>query len=136
MLLSLIGAAPASTAGGLGVLPIVIAIRGAIDATCGRPVDRLLGVALAWIASFAAAVAVFTIALDTLAPALPPERVLMLVCSALGNVGISYEPVGITGTSLFALSAAMLFGRLLPFVMLAWMACIAEKPITRSLRLP
>jgi Trk-type K+ transport system membrane component len=135
MLLALIGAAPASTAGGLGVLPIVVAIRGAVQSLRGQTVDRLLGVALAWITSFAAAVFVFTIALATFAPALPPERVLLLVCSALGNVGISYEPVGITGASLFALSGAMLVGRLLPFVMLAWMACVTERA-TPSLRSP
>ena len=127
MLLSLIGAAPASTAGGLGVLPIVVMIRGAAQSLRGRPIDRLLGVAVAWIASFVAAIIFFTIALATLAPAIPSERVLLLVCSALGNVGISHEPVGITGASLFALSAAMLVGRLLPFVMLAWMAAVAER---------
>lgn len=132
MLLSLIGAAPASTAGGLSVLPIVVAIRGAAQSLRGREVDRLLGVAVAWIASFAAAVVVFTIALAAFAPALPAERVLLLVCSALGNVGVSYEPVGITGASLFVLSAAMLVGRLLPFVMLAWMASVVEEKIQKA----
>src|SRR5205085_890219 len=119
--------APASTAGGLSLLPIVIAIRGGIMSVRGQSVDRLLGVALAWMAAFGAAIIAFTIALVSLASALPRERSLMLVCSALGNLGISYERVGITGASLFTLSAAMLVGRLLPFVMLAWMASVAER---------
>jgi len=64
--------------------------------------------------------------LASLAPAVPADRLLVLACGALGNVGISHEPIGITGPSLFLLSAAMLAGRLLPLVMLAWMACVVE----------
>lgn len=132
MVLSLLGTAPGSLAGGLSLLPLVISFRGAVDLLRGRPADPVLGVAIAWMAIYLAAFIGFVIAVAATAPAVATERMLMLVASSLANVGISYEPVGLTGISLFVLSGAMLFGRLLPLVMLAWMACVVERVVERE----
>jgi Trk-type K+ transport system membrane component len=55
-------------------------------------------------------------------PLVPADRILFLVISAASNVGLSHDPIAITGPGLYILSATMLLGRLMPLCVLWWMA--------------
>ena len=52
-------------------------------------------------------------------PTLPALRRLLLVVSASMNVGLSHEPVSITGPGLIAVAVCVLLGKLLPLAFLA-----------------
>ena len=55
-------------------------------------------------------------------PDIAADRLLFLSFSAVSNVGLSHDPVSITGNGLFTLSGMMLAGRLAPLFVLWWMA--------------
>jgi hypothetical protein len=57
-------------------------------------------------------------------PQLPADRLAILAVSGGMNVGISHEPVSITGPGLLTLSGLMLAGRLLP---LLWVAALIRR---------
>ena len=50
------------------------------------------------------------------------DRLLFLSVSAASNVGLSQDPVSMTGPGLYTLSAVMLAGRVAPVLVLWWMA--------------
>jgi Trk-type K+ transport system membrane component len=50
------------------------------------------------------------------------DRVLFLTISALTNTGLSHDVINITGEGLFTLSAAMFAGRVVPLLILWWLA--------------
>lgn len=125
--LMLIGAGPASVAGGLSVLPIAILLRGGWQALHRKPVDALVGVALAWVGVFFLVLFALVIALASSQPQLPGDRMLFLAVSAIGNVGLSHDPISLSRDGMYLLSSGMLAGRLLPLVMLCWMACVANR---------
>ena len=52
-------------------------------------------------------------------PSLYPARRLLLTISAVMNLGLSHDALSITGTSLFALTAAMVAAKLAPLVLFA-----------------
>jgi Trk-type K+ transport system membrane component len=52
-------------------------------------------------------------------PGLSADRVALLTVSAVGNVGLSHDPVTFTGTSLHLLSLCMAAGRVAP-ILFAW----------------
>ena len=58
-------------------------------------------------------------------PDLPADRSLFLAVSAVSNVGLSHDPIGITGPGLYVLSTLMLAGRVAPLLVLWWMVKVA-----------
>lgn len=119
------GVGPASTSGGLSLLPLVLAGIGAVHALRGQRVPPIVGVALAWIAAFVGLLVLLLVAFVATNQPMPGDRQLFLIVSAFCNVGISHDPIGVTGAGLVVLSATMLLGRALPLVMLCWMAIAA-----------
>ena len=134
MLSMAVGAGPGSTAGGLGLLPIVLGLAGTVSLLRGRAVSPIVGVALAWIALFGLLMAGATLVFLMTGQPMPGDRQLFLIVSALCNVGVSHDPIGITGPGLIVLSVTMLLGRVLPLVMLCWMAIAAERSAARDVR--
>jgi hypothetical protein len=121
--LMLLGAGPGGVAGGLSVLPIVILIGAARSSLRRGVVEPILGVAVAWIGLFLAALALLVLGLAATQPQLPGDRMLFLAVSALCNVGLSHDPVSLSREGLYLLAGGMLLGRMLPLTMLCWMAC-------------
>lgn len=127
--LMILGAGPGALAGGLSVLPLAVLYRTARNSLRGGVMDPLVGVALAWIALFFAGLLGLVLALSATQPQLPGDRMLLLAISALCNVGLSHDPVSLSQEGLYLMSTAMVFGRLLPLVMLCWMASTSGEPV-------
>jgi len=122
MALMLIGAAPAGTAGGLKVTTFWHLAAGVRDALAGRAVHRAAGIAAVWVCIYLLVLFAGFLLLLVAVPQVPADRLLFLTTSAIGNVGLSHDPVSITGSGLLVLSGLMLFGRLAPLAVLWWMA--------------
>jgi Trk-type K+ transport system membrane component len=118
--LMIVGAAPAGTAGGLKVTTLAVVTSGACDALRRRPVGRALGVALVWVGVYFVILAVAVLVLVTTEPQIPADRMLFLAASALGNVGLSQDPVTLSDVGFYIVSAVMLVGRVAPVLMLWW----------------
>ena len=122
MALMLLGAASAGTAGGLKTTTIRQLVRGAGDALRGGTTHRATGIASVWLAAYVLTMFLGVLLLAGIEPQFPADRLLFLVISAIGNVGLSHDPVSITGPGLLVLSALMLAGRMGPLAILWWMA--------------
>ena len=122
MALMLIGGAPAGAASGLKTTTLWQLAGGVRDVLCGRPVPRAFGIAAVWLGAFVAALFAGILLLATTDPQIAPDRLLFLCCSAIGNVGLSHDPVSITGPGLIVLSFLMLAGRIGSLAILWWMA--------------
>ena len=129
IVLMLVGGSPGGTAGGVKTTTVYHLVRGVRQNLRGRPVPRALGVAGCWLGIYLAIVAAGFVLLLNTEHGDAPDRLLFLAVSAVGNVGLSHDPVSITGNGLFTLSALMLAGRLAPLLVLWWMASLpAEEP--------
>ena len=122
MLIMIVGAAPAGTAGGLKLTTIWHLVSGTRDALAGRAVRRSAGIALVWVSLYALAVFLGVLMLAQNVPQMAGDRLLFLAISATSNVGLSHDPIAITGPGLIVLSVLMLFGRLAPIAILWWTA--------------
>ena len=122
-----LGSAPAGVCGGIGVLPIVVLIQAGWSGLRGRRVDPLMGVAVSWLAIFAIALWALIVALALTQPQLPGDRMLFLAISALCNVGMSHDPIGMSREGIYILSTGMALGRFLPLAMLCWMASLSDR---------
>ena len=126
MLLMVVGGSPAGTAGGLKTTTLVRLVRGARGAMAGRAVTRAFGIALAWAAAYAAiAVACYAALLYT-EPQMPADRLAFLSVSAASNVGLAHDAVSLAAPGTYVLSATMLAGRVVPVLVLLWMAKATE----------
>ncbi len=121
VLLMMIGASPAGSGGGIKVTTLAVFGAGIRDAMHGRA-GRALGFAAIWVGSYLAIVVVAFIALLAAQPQMPADRLFFLTVSAMSNVGLAHDPIGITGAGLHVLSLTMLLGRLAPLGMLWWAA--------------
>ena len=122
MIMMLIGAASAGTAGGLKVNTIAELYRGVRRVLSGQTGNRTFGIALIWCAIFFGMVVATQLMLVNAVGELSGDRVLFLTISALTNTGLSHEVISITGEGLFTLSAAMFAGRVVPLLILWWLA--------------
>lgn len=122
MALMLIGGASAGTASGLKTTTLWQLARGIRDVLGGRPVPRPFGIAAVWLGAFLLVLFTGVLLLATTDPQIAPDRLLFLCCSAIANVGLSHDPVSITGPGLIVLSVLMLAGRLGSLGVLWWMA--------------
>ena len=126
--LMFIGAASAGTAGGLKLNTLAVLTRGTINSLSNRPVNRSLGIALIWTTIYAAMLAITMTTLLITEPQMAPDRLLFLTFSALGNVGLSHDPITVSDAGLYVLSIAMLAGRIVPVLILWWMATTTTAP--------
>ncbi len=122
ILLMTIGAASGGTAGGIKVTTFGELFTGIRRALRGERNSRGFGIALVWIGIYAAMVLVTQMLLLSRLPEIPADRLLFLAASAIGNVGMSHDAVSIGGDGLYLLSAAMFVGRVVPLLLLWWMA--------------
>jgi trk system potassium uptake protein TrkH len=122
MVLMVIGANSAGTAGGVKVTTFVQIGRGIADALKGRRVSRAFGIAAVWLGGYFAIVALGFLTLLWQIPELPPDRLLFLSISAASNVGLSHDLISMVLSGLFTLSLVMLLGRIAPLLVLWWMA--------------
>ena len=120
--LMLIGAASAGTAGGVKVTTLWHLCTGARRALAGTAVHRAAGIAVGWTAAYAAVLFGGLLLLVSIEPQIPGDRMLFLAVSAIGNVGLSHDPVAITGPGLLVLSLLMLAGRVGSLGVLWWLA--------------
>jgi trk system potassium uptake protein TrkH len=125
VLLMMIGAAPAGTGGGIKVTTVAMIGRGVGDALRGRA-GRAFGLAIVWVGIYLLIVLCAFLALVALQPQMPADRLFFLTISAMSNVGLSHDPVSITGPGLYVLSVTMLLGRFAPLGMLWWAARTTE----------
>lgn len=116
-LIALLGSAPGSTGAGAGVLAIAVLATLAFQP---KRADTLPVIAVAWQGVLVIGLlwaATFGLLLAML-PQLPADRVAVLAAGAVGNVGISVDPVDAADADAFVLSAAMLLGRIASLAML------------------
>ena len=114
-----VGGAAGGTAGGVKVTTVAVVAEGTWAAVRGRPIGRAFGVAVGWVLVYGAVVLATATGLLLTDPELRADRVLFLAASAVGNVGLSHDPVSPAPAGMFVLSAAMLIGRVGP-VLLLW----------------
>jgi Trk-type K+ transport system membrane component len=122
MALMLIGGAPAGAASGLKTTTLWQLAGGIRDVLHGNPVPRPFGIAAVWLAAFVGVLFAGVLLLSTTDPQIASDRLLFLCCSAIANVGLSHDPVSITGPGLIVLCLLMLAGRLGSLAILWWMA--------------
>lgn len=123
-----IGSAPGGLAGGVGLLPLILVGRHAVLALRGRgDASPLVGVSVVWIAGWVASLFAALVALAVTQPQVPGDRLLFIVVSALSNAGLSHDPISISGFGSVILALAMIAGRMLPLLMLCWMATLADR---------
>lgn len=119
--LMVVGGSPAGTAGGIKTTAVYHLFSGFRNALRRRAVPRAFGIAGCWVGVYFAIVSVGFLLLLCTEPD-TADRLLFLSVSAASNVGLSHDPVSITGNGLFTLSALMLAGRIAPLLVLWWMA--------------
>ncbi len=121
IVLMFIGASPAGTGGGLKTTTLVALFKGVRRANNDQPAGRGFAIASTWLTLYiGAALVVFLLLLWTQSD--PPDRLFFQTISAISNVGLSHDKLSTAGPGLFILSAAMLFGRVVPLLILWWMA--------------
>ena len=107
LVVMLIGVGTAGTAGAMG-LGWIITLPA-----------RLRNIAFNGLTAQAVLAAATLAILAFFEPTLPPIRRALLVGSAVMNLGLSHEPLTLTGLSLFTLAACIAMAKLLPLVVLA-----------------
>jgi trk system potassium uptake protein TrkH len=127
MALMAVGAASAGTAGGVKVTTLWHLIRGTWGIVRGRVVRRVMGIAIVWVGFYAVALFIGMALLAACDSVTTGDRVLFLAVSALSNVGLSHDPVAMTGPGLVVLSGLMLAGRIAPLLVLWWVATTGEE---------
>ena len=121
ILLMIVGASPAGTGGGLKTTTLHQLLGAPVAALRGQAVTRVFGIAAAWLGIYLLCLVVFYMMLLNTEPQMPGDRALFVIVSALSNVGLSYDTLSMTRSSLFVVSAAMFTGRLVPLLILWWM---------------
>jgi len=122
MLLMLIGAGTAGTAGGLKLTTMYVLYRGTRDSLSGRSPGRIFGVAMTWLVILLGIILLCHINLLRQVPDLDADRLLMLSVSAATNCGLAHDKVSLAQSGYNSLSITMLLGRIVPPMMLWWLA--------------
>jgi trk system potassium uptake protein TrkH len=118
----MIGAAPGGTGGGLKITTIAVIFAGTRGLLRGEKVGRALGIALSWVGIYLGIALLGLVMLLFVEPQLAGEQVLYLTISALSNVGLSYDQLPDMPKGAFVLAALMMAGRMVPLLILWWMA--------------
>ena len=122
LLLMLIGASTAGSAGGIKTTTVYVLARDSSRLLMRRQIGPALGYAAIWIIIYLLAILTTTVFLIQLYPQVQSDRLLFLAVSAVGNVGASQEPITLGGPNIHVLTLAMLFGRFAPMALLWWAA--------------
>jgi Trk-type K+ transport system membrane component len=122
VLLMIVGAGSAGTAGGLKVTNLLEISGGIWRSLRGLNAGKTFGIAFTWLGSYSVIAAVCWMLLLHTEPQIPADRLAFLAVSAASNVGLSADTVSIVGPGLYVLGVAMLLGRLAPIAILWWMA--------------
>ncbi len=126
VVLMFIGASPAGTGGGLKTTTLLELFRGVYRSKTNQPPGRGFAIAATWLGLYVAmAIIVFLLLVWTQSD--PSDRLFFMTISALSNVGLAHDKLSTVGPGLFILSAAMLFGRITPLLILWWMATSTTK---------
>jgi trk system potassium uptake protein TrkH len=127
ILLMMIGAASGGTGGGLKVTTLAVLAAGVRSLLRGGQPGRPLGIAMSWLGAYLAIVLLGLIMLLFVEPQLSGEQVLYLTISALSNVGLSHDQLPDMPRGAFVLAALMMAGRMVPMLVLWWMADTTEE---------
>ena len=122
MVFMAVGANPAGTGGGVKATTVAQLASGVRGALRGQAPTRPFGIAACWVCLYGAIVFCGLLLLLWRVPDMSADRLLFLSVSAASNVGLSQDPVSMTGPGLYTLSAVMLAGRVAPVLVLWWMA--------------
>jgi trk system potassium uptake protein TrkH len=114
----IIGASPGGTGGGVKVTTLATISTGTRDLLKGKLPGRRFAAAILWLGMYLGLLAIATIALLMTDPEIHLDRTLFLAASALGNVGLSHNPIDASPNGMYVLCAAMLVGRVAPVLML------------------
>ena len=88
----------------------------------GQPAGRTCGIALCWVGIYLALALLGIVTLLAYEPQMAADRVVFLSFSALSNVGLAPDALSVAGPGSYVLSALMLAGRMVPWLILWWMA--------------
>ena len=91
IVLMMIGAAPASTGGGLKTTTLAVLLRDSRKLLRGEGAGRSLGIALSWLGLYLGMALLGLLMLLFVEPQLAADQVVFLTISALSNVGLSRE---------------------------------------------
>jgi trk system potassium uptake protein TrkH len=122
ILLMAVGSGSAGTGGGIKSNTFVELWHGVRNALRGLPTSRVFGISCVWITLYLLLALAGLFAMLAVNDEIPADQMLFLVISAVSNVGLSHNPIAVTGMSLYIFSALMLLGRLAPLCILWWMA--------------
>jgi trk system potassium uptake protein TrkH len=122
-----VGASSAGTAGGIKLTTVWHLVRGTRDLLGGKAPQRMCGIAIVWIGFYGIALFVGMVLLAACESAAASDRLLFMAISALSNVGLSHDPISMTGPGLIVMSGLMLVGRVAPLAVLWWTATIVDE---------
>jgi Trk-type K+ transport system membrane component len=120
LLLMAIGAAPASTGGGIKTTTLWALWRGLRQGLRGERLPPAAGFAVAWLFAFVLLVVAGTGIILATSPTITGDRPLFLAVSAVSNSGLSHDALAIVGMPLLWLIPLMALGRVVPII-LAWL---------------
>jgi trk system potassium uptake protein TrkH len=122
LLFMAVGASSAGTGGGIKTTTLAVLLAGLWRTYRRQQPGRLFAIAAIWLGIYCLVAFLCLLALLVTQPQLAPDRLLFMSISALSNVGLSKDPISLTGPALYILSITMLLGRLLPLAILWWTA--------------
>lgn len=118
----LVGASPAGTGGGIKTTTFYVLFRGTRQTLAGQNPGRPFAIALSWVGLYLGMALVGLLLLLMAEPQMGADRVAFLTASALGNVGLSHDVLSNSARGSYVLCALMLAGRMVPPLILWWMA--------------
>jgi trk system potassium uptake protein len=122
MILMVIGASPAGTAGGLKTTTVVELFRGIRGLLLGKPALRSFAVAVVWLLVFMGLILLSVMLLSFVSAKDPANNTLFNAVSAMSNVGYTAAPMPDEMRVMYAYCAIMLVGRMSPLMVMWWMA--------------
>jgi trk system potassium uptake protein TrkH len=122
IVLMMIGASPGGTGGGLKCTTVLELWRGTRRLIAGQPAGRGFGVAVLWLGIYAGIVVGGAMLLSFISPTAAVDGTLMNAVSGASNVGFTLEPVRDAKNVMYAHCAIMLLGRMVPAMILWWVA--------------
>ena len=126
ILLMIVGASPAGTAGGVKATTFYVLFTGVRDVFKRQLPRKTFGIAATWLGVYLLIALVGFLFLSATEPQIPADRLLFMTISAVSNVGLSHDPVSVVGPGLYILDCLMIAGRITPLLVLWWVAMSAD----------
>ncbi len=118
----LIGASPGGTGGGMKATTFYVLFGGTRRLLAGQNPGRGFGIAMSWVGMYLGMALGGLVLLLMAEPQMGADRVAFLAASALGNVGLAHDTLSNSPRGTYVLAALMLAGRMVPPLILWWMA--------------